>query len=451
MSRAAVKQRVYDHWVLRWETREMHIRTFTELTAADKRTLSFTSLGLSTAGVLTPEDATHFQQEVIAGWDLDPSVGEETRKSFERLRTLHSYGVLFYDAFTLAGNLCWLTMEQAFRDRFVDFYGGSISFVTDLGEEKQMAADSFADVYTALRRGSYVKKGWKLKLRSGHAPIFFNGGLAHLQRWARAEGLVHGQRNRRLEPLYRRMRNGIAHPVYQLSMPPQSARTIQDLSEIINGLWGHKTPGGRLNPAPLTREILIVGWGIEDSKPTQKVMRADQLADSTEPADWKYLIMRGVVADEFWSFDAQLETTRFPSEYLSGPVARWQALEWLAKHNLESDSVEYLDRVFVVRVFEGAIAVYRPSIAVALTGDDRSGKWHLIRADFPDDAFNHVRHLESDDACGEGGSLSECAVEEVLTDEWDTTAATLLDRFGVRGVTSVPQARVPTHAEMNSK
>ena len=48
----------------------MQIRTFAELAAADKRTLSFTSLGLSTAGVLSPEDAAVFQQEVIAAWDL---------------------------------------------------------------------------------------------------------------------------------------------------------------------------------------------------------------------------------------------------------------------------------------------------------------------------------------------------------------------------------------------
>jgi hypothetical protein len=433
-----------------WETREMQIRTFAELAAADKRTLSFTSLGLSTAGVLSPEDAAAFQQEVIAGWDLDPSVAEETRMSFERLRTLHGYGVLFYDAFTLAGNLCWLTMEQAFRDRFIDFYGGTITFITDRGDEKTMDAGSFADVYTAVRRGSHRKGGWKLKLHSSHPPIPFSAGLADLQRWARAEGLVRGQRNRRLESLYRRMRNGIAHPAYQLSVPPESAKSIRDLSEIINGLWGHQTVGGHLHPAPLTREILVIGWGIEDSHPIHTVMRADQLVeDSSGSAGWTYLIIRGVTVDDFWSFDAQLETTRFPSQHLWGPGNRTPAMNWLAKHEPQADSVDYLDRVFAVRAHDGAVSVYRSAVVVALTEEDRHGTWYLLRADFPEDAFNHVRHREAGGPCGEGHVLPECAVEEILTADWKDAATVLLEQFGVRSVTTLPHGRVPTLAEMN--
>src|SRR5439155_6175821 len=45
-----------------------------------------------------------------------------------------------------------------------------------------------------------------------------------------------------------------------LLMPPDAARTIRDLAEIINHLWGHNTPGGRLYPGPLKREVTAIGW-----------------------------------------------------------------------------------------------------------------------------------------------------------------------------------------------
>jgi hypothetical protein len=51
-----------------------------------------------------------------------------------------------------------------------------------------------------------------------------------------------------------------AHPSsYGLVTPADSARSILDAAEIINHLWGSSTPGGRLYPAPIRREILAVG------------------------------------------------------------------------------------------------------------------------------------------------------------------------------------------------
>ena len=88
--------------------------------------------------------------------------------------------------------------------------------------------------------------------------------LDSLLRWARAEGLLRGQRNRRLEPVLKKFRNHVAHgtgghPV----MPVDSARTISDVGEITNHLWGSPTPGGRLYPAPIRREIQTVAWSPE--------------------------------------------------------------------------------------------------------------------------------------------------------------------------------------------
>jgi hypothetical protein len=69
-------------------------------------------MGLSTGGKISPEDAAEFQQRCIATADLVSVVPESTRQSFERLRTLHSYGVLCYDAFTVAGDLSWVVPER---------------------------------------------------------------------------------------------------------------------------------------------------------------------------------------------------------------------------------------------------------------------------------------------------------------------------------------------------
>lgn len=68
----------------------MDIRTFAEVTTPDDRSLSFTPLGLALGGRLSPEDAAAFQQRSIAAADLVLAVPEDTRSSFERLRTMHA-------------------------------------------------------------------------------------------------------------------------------------------------------------------------------------------------------------------------------------------------------------------------------------------------------------------------------------------------------------------------
>ncbi|HKF38448.1 MAG TPA: hypothetical protein VKB35_16240, partial [Ktedonobacteraceae bacterium] len=95
----------------------MDIRTFAELTTPDERSLSFTPLGLAPRG-LSPENAAEFQQRFIAAADLVPTVPDGTRSSFERLRTLHAYGVLCYDLFTVVDDLTLIVLEQALRERF---------------------------------------------------------------------------------------------------------------------------------------------------------------------------------------------------------------------------------------------------------------------------------------------------------------------------------------------
>ena len=76
--------------------------------------------------------------------------------------------------------------------------------------------------------------------------------------------------------MYVRLRNNVAHPHYHLAMPPDSARAIRDLAEIINRLWGHPTPGGRLYPAPLTREPMVIAWRGDPPGHELTIMRAER-------------------------------------------------------------------------------------------------------------------------------------------------------------------------------
>ena len=239
----------------------MDIRTFTELTTPDERSLRFTPLGLATGGKLGPENAAEFQQRSIAAADLVPAVPEGTRSSFERLRTLHAYGVLCYDLFTVVDDLTWIVLEQALRERFIEFYGGVVPLVGKDGAQSMFSASDFEAISEAFRQGG-SHAGWRLRLRTQGTSMRLPLTLGPLLRWARQEQLLHGQRNRRVEEdLFNKIRNRFAHGGgFRVGMPNQSARRIRDLAEIINRLWGRRTPGGRLYPAPLQREVLIIGW-----------------------------------------------------------------------------------------------------------------------------------------------------------------------------------------------
>jgi len=257
------------------------------------------------------------------------------------------------------------------------------------------------------------------------------------------------------------MRNYVAHPQYHLVMPVHSARTIRDLAEIINRLWGHTTPGGRLYPAPLERDVLIVAWTGAEQGVTHTILRDYQLEGFTEPGDWTCVIVRGVFEDEgVWEFDAQYERTNFPAELLWGPGSREEALEWLKEAAPEHDTVSYLDRLFAVRIHDGRASIARrPEVALALPAERRAGRWLLVRADFPNDAFAHGRHVKDGIPCGgsivdqvhgqanANNSLPSCALEELFDGDWKA----LVDKLSELGITdSAPllQDRAPPRFTM---
>jgi hypothetical protein len=160
----------------------MEIKSFEELTTPDERTLAFTPLGLSTMGLLKPEDAADFQQQVIAHCDLADDVTEGTRNSFERLRTLHSYGVLCYEAYTVSQDLAWLLLEQALRERFLEFHNHVVPLVSaKTGDQVPLPANDFSVVDDAFRRGgSHAKGKWTLLLTNG-STMEFSGSMGQLQ------------------------------------------------------------------------------------------------------------------------------------------------------------------------------------------------------------------------------------------------------------------------------
>ena len=437
------------------------IKTFAELTTPDPRTLRFNPLGLSTMRELKPEYAAEFQQQVIADCDLVPEVPEGTRNNFERLRTLHSYGILCYEAFTVADDLAWLLLEQALRERFITFYEGvGIPLVhATKGEERPLTANDFSVVDQAFRSGgSHWKGKWVLSLSSGES-IEFQGGMSQLLEWARREHLLDGQRNKRLDPVYVAMRNSVAHPHYHLSMPPDSARTIRDLAEIINRLWGHLTPGGRLYPAPLERQILIVAWTGANEGATHSILRDYQLATFTEPGDWQCIIIRAVFEDEgVWEFDAQYERNHFPADLLWGPGSREDALTWITENQPAHDTAPYLDRLFAMRIADDrASLARRPEVAIALPEEKCTGRWLLVRADFPNDAFAHGRHVKDGVVCGDpdpkvrelqpgviatSPPIGRCAIEEVFDGTWDGMVGVLNSRFKITEPAMLSTVRV---------
>jgi hypothetical protein len=329
------------------------IKTLAELQEADERTLPFNPYGLG--GRMRPEDAAEFQQHVIASHVLAPDVADGTRQSFEQLREIYSYGVLCYPIYTMVHDHALLVFEQALRDRFVGFHAGTIAFIHGkTGQKHELAADRYDQVH------DFVRSNGKYQLQIGDGPqkMPFNGMLSDLLAWARKLGLLRGQRNRLIEKAIASLRNFVAHPSdYHLTTPVDAATTISDLAEIINHLWGSPTPGGRLYPGPVEREIIAVMWDdatgtVMTSSVATETAAADgeALPGGPDPGDWTCVLVRGVREDwDLNQFDARYETSKAPAEWLWGPGSVDDALAWASDACPSGDNIETLDRCFVLR------------------------------------------------------------------------------------------------------
>ncbi|GAA2531650.1 hypothetical protein [Pilimelia columellifera] len=415
----------------------MSIRSFEGLQRADERTLRCLPGGLGVGLQLRPEDAAEYQQEVAGRFTLDDRVAEGTRNSYEHLRTVFAYGVLCYEIYTLVGDHALLVIEQALRDRFVDFHGGTVTFIDHIGAEHHVAVARYVDVHSFLRanRPPRGRQCWRLRLARGATMAFRDGMLHDLRTWARKAGLLRGQRNHGIERALVELRNFVAHPTgYQLYGPVEAARTLHDLAEIINQLWGASTPGGRLYPAPTRREVVVMAWSTDGSE--RITVTAEALADSVDPDDrpWQCIILRAVFRpDEGYadpalrSYDSRVEATLYPTDLLWGPGTITDAAAWYAQHKTQSDMIDHLDQTFLIRHHDDLLCQpVRPQHAAAAPCDAQAGTWYAVKADHPNDAYQHVRNIVTAAGCQPHGQCNNCHAETLNVGPHHTaTAGTL--------------------------
>ncbi|MEU2930567.1 hypothetical protein ABZ636_36895 [Streptomyces sp. NPDC007251] len=431
------------------------IRSLEELQTPDRTALVFTAYGLGKA--MPPENLARYLQVLVANCELASDVGESTRREFDRLRRLFPYGVLEYDVFTVIDDRALLVMEQALRERFVQWCAGAITFEDAASGEPPITATvrSYDDVFAAVkklgrrsRRRKQPRARWQLRV--GPTLIDFNGTLAGLRAWARAVGLLRGQRTRGIEHAMSRLGNAVAHPTgYHRTTPVETARTLHDLAELINQLWGHPTPGGRLYPAPVERDVNVMAWNDEGSL---YLAPADALREDTDAEGYVYLLVRCVfrpgsrLDDAHWSaFDARFETTQFPADYLWGPGSHSEALAWLDAHHPEGDTVDYVDRVFMLREHDGHLyPPMRTEVAAGLTGEEQRGTWHTVRADFPEHAFAHVRGLNgSPTAHARTGDCESCPAHQLGSGTHEQALRAAEDAIGTVIHQRPPAVRTP--------
>jgi hypothetical protein len=433
------------------------ILSLEELQTPDSAALIFTPLGLG--GPMPAERSAEFLQRLVADCELASDVAEGTRREFDRLQRLFAYGLLEYDIFTMVDDRALLVMEQALRERFVQWCAGTVTFEDANGCEPPVTEDvrAYDDVLAAVkkvgrrrRRRAQQQPSPRWQLKVGNTLIDFNGMLAGLRAWARAAGLLRGQRTRGIEHAMSNLRNAVAHPTgYHRTTPVEAARTLRDLTEFINQLWGHPTPGGRLYPAPVERDIVVMAWNDEGSV---HMAQADALRDDTGADGYLYLLIRSACRpgsryeDAHWSaFDTRFETTQFPSDYLWGPGSRSGALAWLDSQQPKGDTVDYVDRVFMLRERDGQVyAPMRPEVAAGLTEEEQRGTWHTVQADFPEHAFAHVRGLNgAPGAHARTGDCASCAARHLGSGSHDQALRAAEDAVGPVTPRRPPAVRVP--------
>jgi hypothetical protein len=427
----------------------VEIKTLEQLQAVDPIVQRFTPLGLSMGlGILSPESAAEFVQKSVARYDLADDVPEDVRSNYERIRTIHSYGTLCYDLFTVADDQCFFLLDQALGARFISYYDGRIPIVVD-GTEQIIEAAAFGALRPHLF-GKGVKKpkdgSWYVASRSGKRPHPLSLSLRFLLRWAWDEGLLPGQRSRRIQDALANLRNYAAHwEGRHLVMPPDSARAIGQISEIINRLWGHDTVGGSLFRAPLEREPQIVSWHVEEKitsvhRPVHQVLRPEEAA-------WPSIVVLGVPHDEgLMRFDSQFERTVFPADYLFGPCPLRESFAWVAAQKDLGGAVTYLDRIFAVRSEGGEVdRVRSPAVMYGLAPEAREGLWHITRADHPVDAWSHaVAVARNGHSCELGSYCEDGGVTPLALGSWSEAVACALTHIPRLTASTPPEARVPS-------
>jgi len=413
----------------------MIVKTLAELAEPDLASLVIRPLDIDPAKIA--EGVAEYRQRQVASFELVDAVPDSTRMSYERIRRIYSYGVLDYDLYTVAGNQARLVVEQALRDRFLPFYGGTPVFIDGKGGEHPVLAGRFGDLYDADR--PLVRKSWRLKIQSGRHPIPFNGMLSSLLRWARAEGLLGGQRDRWQDKFRIRFRNYTAHSEYHREMPDDAAAEIFHLAQLINRLWG--APG----ETPIRREVVAIAWS---ATATSYGLAEHFRIDDRMPADATCAVILADPQDLTLgdSFDAQYEMTAMPYQFLWGPGTWAEGAEWVKRQQPVADEIATVDRLFLLRYHDRRLYMPRSiGSTAALADGERAGTWCLLRADYPGDAFGHQRHLlQKAPDYSTTGFCRECPAESIAAGTWQQ----IIDRCAALGADVTPRSAPDIRASM---
>jgi hypothetical protein len=171
---------------VRWWVVE--IRSLDELREVDERALAFSPF--PSGGKMSAEDAARFLQEAVSHPVLAPGVPQSVRDCVDRLRTIHAYGVLCYDLFTIAHDQAQLALEFALRERLAEFQGGTARFRDRGGNAHDIATTPFTGLQAEVRR--HEADEWRLVVRRTGDAIRFDGMLDSLLRWGARGGPAAG-------------------------------------------------------------------------------------------------------------------------------------------------------------------------------------------------------------------------------------------------------------------
>jgi hypothetical protein len=157
------------------------------------------------------------------------------------------------------------------------------------------------------------------------------------------------------------------------------------------------------------------------------------------------VVRTAALEQELSEFDARYESTAYPTEFLWGPGTYGEAAAWLETAGPLSDQPAYLDRLFAIRRDGGKVYLpNRPEILLGLPAEHRAGQWDLVRADFPMDAFSHVRHLQRGEGCPDM-DFGGCPVEDVAAGTWATAVEAAKQHVPNLQPAAYSTARVPRH------
>ena len=378
----------------------------------DPQTLHYGPWGLTSA--ISPELSERLLREEMGALQFGELVPASVCSQFGRLKTLYLAGLFSYHSFTYAEREAHRILEVALKLRFLEHYDNRVPLVRK-GQEHTITATSFEDVRSlvARRRERVV----------GHPQ--FDGSLASLLRWARAEGYFYGQHNRIRELVTSHLRNSLQHSERDhVSALPDALRTITLHFQWIQRLWGYDTPGGDAYPGPVPRTPWVIGrwpdlgevtwFGIEGVPTAQGCDRPGGLfhvvlaADRQNLADWR----------------PDLEATAVPVQALWGPGSWSELLGQLASgpSRWQGDEVTVVDRTFYIQVVGGGIAPPRSARhVIALQQELPDESWFVVRADTPGFAVHHVVELVSSqlrdppDRHNPAGPCEHCAAESLLS------------------------------------